>query len=76
MNIYIEFESLDDVGAIIGRIKAQGAHIYEVDIERGREEFLRKPSAVFTVRLKQKQAHTQILAAISELDSVRAIEEI
>ena len=35
MNLYVEFSSLDDVGAIIGRIKSQGAQIYEVDIERG-----------------------------------------
>ena len=27
MNLYVEFSSLDDVGAIIGRIKSQGAQI-------------------------------------------------
>jgi putative Mg2+ transporter-C (MgtC) family protein len=37
MNLYVEFESLDDIGAIIAKIKGQGAHIYEVDMDHGRE---------------------------------------
>ena len=76
MNIYVEFESLDDVGDIIGRIKAQDVQIYEVDIDHGREEKLRNPSAVFSIRLNHKQMHTQVLAAISELETVRTIDEI
>lgn len=76
MNLYVEFESLDDIGDIIGKIKAQEAHIYEVDIDRGRKETLHNPSAVFSIGLEKKKAHTSVIAAISELDSVRAIDEI
>ena len=76
MNIYVEFESLDDVGDIISRIKSQDVQIYDVEIAHGREEKLRNPSAVFSIRLNHKQMHTQVLAAISELESVRTIDEI
>ena len=76
MNIFVEFDSLDDVGELITHIKRQGVHIYEVDIDRGRDENARHPSAVFTVRLNQKRAHIQVLAAISELECVYSIEEI
>ena len=76
MNLYVEFESLDDIGAIIGKIKSQGAHIYEVDIDHGRKESLRKPSAVFSIGLEKKKTHTRVIAAIAELDGVRAIDEI
>lgn len=75
MNIYVEFESLDDVGKIINRIKAQDVQIFDVDIDHGRQEKLRNPSAVFSIRLNHKLAHTQVLAAISELESVRTIDE-
>ena len=75
MNIYVEFQSLENIGAIIGRIKSQDAQIYEVDIDRGREEKFRNPSAVFSIRLNHRQAHTQVLAAISEVEGVYAIEE-
>ena len=76
MNIYVEFQSLDDVRDIISRIKSQDVQIYDVEIDHGREEKLRNPSAVFSIRLNHKQMHTQVLAAISELESVRTIDEI
>jgi putative Mg2+ transporter-C (MgtC) family protein len=76
MNIYVEFQSLDDVGAIINRIKSQDVQIYEVDIDHGREERSRNPSAVFSIRLHRKQIHAQVLAAIWELDTVLTIDEI
>ena len=76
MNIYVEFQSMDDVGEILNRVKAQNIQIYEVELDRGREEKFRNPSAVLYVRLTYKQPHTQILSAISELESVYTIEEI
>jgi putative Mg2+ transporter-C (MgtC) family protein len=76
MNIYVEFQSLDDVGAIINRIKSQDVQIYEVEIDHGRAEKSRNPSAVFFIRLNRKQIHAQVLAAISELDTVLTIDEI
>jgi len=76
MNIYVEFQSMDDVGEILNRVKAQNVQIYEVELDRGREEKFRNPSAVLYVRLMYKQPHTQILSAISELESVYTIEEI
>ena len=76
MNLYVEFRSLDDVGAILGRIKAQDVQIYEVDIDRGREEKFRNPSAVFSLHLNQKHTHMRVLAAVSELETVYTIDEI
>ena len=76
MNLFVEFESLDDIGAIIGQIKAQGAHIYEVDIDHGRDGRSQYPSAVFSISLQQKRTHTRMMAAISEVQHVRTINEI
>ena len=76
INIYVEFRSLDDIGAIISRIKSQGAHICDVDINRGRTERSINPNAVFAIRLQQKQPHTQVLTAIAALDSVYTIDEV
>ena len=76
MNIYVEFQTLDDLGDIIGRIKSQGAQIYEVDLDRGREERSKNPSAVFSIRLPCRNFHVRVLAAISELESVYTIDEI
>lgn len=76
MTLYVEFQALEDVGEILNRIKAQDVQIFEVDIDRGREEKFRNPSAVFSLRLNQKQPHTRLMTAISELETIYTIEEI
>ena len=76
MNIYVEFTSMDDVGRIIGQIKAQNAQIYEVDITRGKESRAQQPSAVFSIRLNHRRAHEQVLTAIAELETITMIDEV
>ena len=76
MNLYIEFTSLDDVGLILGCIKAQEVDIYDVDIERGRKDRAQHPSAVFSLRLRRKRSHSQVVAAIAKLECIRMIDEI
>ena len=75
INIYVEFHSLDNIGAILSKIKDQGAQICDVDINRGHNEYSPNPSAVLFVQLEQKQLHTELLTAIAELDSVYTIDE-
>ncbi len=76
VNLYVEFTSLDDVGEIINRIKLLNAKINEVEITRRTEGDIWKPSAVFSVRLNQHNAHDQLFAAISEFDHVITIDEV
>lgn len=76
MNIYVELKSLDEIGTLLTRVKAQGVQIYSVEIDRGGEEHYRYPSAVLSVRLENHQQHPQILAALSEVKGVTMIDEI
>lgn len=76
MNVYVEMRSLDHIGDVLDRIKEQGAQIFEVDIDHGREEHRPNPSAIFTLSLEKYVQHTQILAALSDLDGICTIDEI
>ena len=76
MNIYVELKSLDEIGTLLTRVKAQGVQIYSVEIDRGGEEHHRYPSAVLSVRLENHQQHPQVLAALSEVKGVTMIDEI
>ena len=76
MNLYVEFQSLDDVGRILTQVKQFDVHIYEVDISRGGEDLHRKPSAVLFMRLKKKFPHAQIMTAMMDLDCITTIEEV
>ena len=76
MNLYVEFRNLDHMGEIITCIKDLDIQIYEVNIQKGREEKSKNPSAVFYMRLGGKQPHTQVISKLSEFDFVYLIEEI
>lgn len=75
LNIYVEFENMEDLGTIISRLKKQEVQILDVEFERVREEKLR-PSAIFVLRMKRKMHHSQLLAALSEAECIRYIEEL
>ncbi len=71
MNLFVEFHSLDQVGEIIRQIKAQGASIYDVELDHGNPT--QHPSAIFSVRLDRRGQHAKVLAAVSEMESVYVI---
>lgn len=75
MNIYVEFQSLDDVAEIIGRIKAQDVTIYEVEVDHGKQTPSQHPNAIFSLRMNQRGTHAKILAAISELETVYVVKD-
>ena len=76
MNLYVEFRNLDHMGEIITCIKDLDIQIYEVNIQKAREEKSKNPGAVFSLRLGGKQPHTQVISKLSEFDFVYLIEEI
>lgn len=76
MNIYVEFDEMDNMGDILNRIKAEDIQIYEVELDHDRQEGGRSPGAIFSVRLKRRKAHAKLLAALSDLDGIKVIEEI
>ena len=76
MNLYVEFESLNQIGSLITKIKSLQVQIYDVEIDRRHERLSQRHSAVFTIRLHKHRTHTQILSALAELDWIHLIEEI
>lgn len=74
INIYVELTSLDQIRSVITCLKARQIRIYEVDIERGREE--KNPSAVFCVRLPKSQPRIEVISILMKLDGVLTVQEI
>ena len=76
MNIYVEFQSLDNVAEIINRIKAQDVTIYEVEVDHGKQTQSQHPNAIFSLRMNQPGTHAKILATVSELEDVYVVHDI
>ena len=76
MNLYVEFATLDDIGPIITHIKSLEAQIYQVEINRGRDDTNRHPSAIFAIRLKKSRTQEALMVSLSEISNVYFIEAI
>lgn len=75
ITLYVVFQSLDNIGAIIAQIKAQNAQIYDVEVLKGGCGQGQNPSVVFSIHLREKQPHAQILSEIATLPCIYSIDE-
>jgi putative Mg2+ transporter-C (MgtC) family protein len=76
INVYVEFESLDNVADVIEVIKNCDIRIFDVEINRESVKEGRPASAVFSVRLPKHFTHVRMVSAIAEVDAVKLIEEV
>lgn len=76
MNISLEMDSLENLGNIIAEIKADGIHLYDVEIEKDVQSHITRFSVLILAKLPRKRQHAEILAKLSALNGVVAIEEV
>lgn len=77
MDLYIEFEKMEDLGQIITVFKDMNIQIFDVDIQREKH-----PNgsvaigAVISSRLPKKETHSNVMSKISKFDFVTVVDEI
>ena len=76
MNIYIEFGSTNDIGAIIDTLKKIDVRIFDVEITKIRASDGLPPSAIFSIRLPKKLKHAEVMAAIASVAGIQTVEEL
>ena len=76
INIFVEFEEINDISAIVESIKSCEVRIFDVEITKAKNSDTHYPNAVFSLRLPKKITHAALMAVIAQLDTVRSIEEL
>ena len=76
INLYVEFESVKNLGAIIALIKTMDVRIYHVDVDTDAKKDALSRNAVFYIRMYRPMAHENMISKIAALDSVRAVYEL
>ena len=76
MHIYMEMDTIEQLGNVVSRMKAEGLTMYEVELAKSEHGSISQVSAYFSVRLPQKRHHTEVLAMLSTLDGIALIEEV
>ena len=76
LNLYMEFNAVQDVRHITTCLKSLGDRIVDIEVEPGEKENQQRPSAVCALRLKRRQPHAEVLSAVFKLDHIHKIDEI
>ncbi len=77
INLYIEFENIDDLSGIMEKIKSQNVRIFDVELFKPKSmENTAYPRAIFSLQLPKKQTHAALLTSIAELETIHGIEEL
>ena len=76
MTIYVEMDSFENLGSIVNKIKSEGIVLYDVEIEKDKREHLAQFSVLCSMRLPRRRGHAELLAKLSTLEGVVAIDEV
>ncbi len=76
INLFVEFEDMDDLSAIIECVKSQNVHIFDVEITKAKHSETKYPNAIFSLQLPKKLTHSALITHIASVEHVRSIEEL
>ncbi len=73
--LYLEFNTADEMTAIIQAIRNMNVRVTEADFDRGKmTSGIYQPNAVFTLRLPKKMRYTDLLTELSKLNYIHKLE--
>lgn len=77
ITLNVEFLSVEDISAITEAIEAEGARVFDIDIERMEREDEKYPSAIFILQLsRDNHSHSSILSSVAGLPCVHLVQEL
>jgi len=77
ITLYVEFNSVEDIGVITDFIQQEHTVIYDIDVERSQRSKDKYPSAIFILKLSKKNhSHSGMLSSLAELSCVQSVQEL
>lgn len=76
INLYVEFDSIKNLGGVIAQIKKMDVRIYHVDVDTDAKKDALSRNAVFYIRMYKPMAHADMISQIAALESVRSVYEL
>ena len=75
-NLYVEYGDSGTLGLVVDTIKKTSSFIVDMEITRSNRDGHRNSCAVFSIRTPRKISHQRIMAELSKLEGVVAVEEL
>ena len=76
MNIYVELESIKDIGELIHVLHDHNIQIYDVEPDTGSAKAMKPSNATISLRLPKGMVHELVLSSIAKLDCIISVDEI
>ncbi|MBP9988061.1 MAG: MgtC/SapB family protein [Ruminococcus sp.] len=76
MDVYVEFDTMENLGEIINTVKNLNIQIFDVDIQKEKTSNGVTIGAVLSTRLPKGESHSHVMSKISKFDFVRLVDEI
>lgn len=77
ITLNVEFNGVDDIAAITRAIEAEGAQVFDIDVERTERKDEKYPSAIFILQLaRTNHSHSGMLSSVAELPCVHSVQEL
>ena len=76
MDLYVEFDGMDNLGEIISTIKSMNIQIFDVDTHREKQSSGVVIGAVISMGLPKNETHSHVMSKISKFDYVTLVDEI
>ena len=77
ITLNVEFNGVDDIAAITQAIEAEGACVYDIDVERTERKDEKFPSAIIILQLaRTNHSHSGMLSSVAELPCVHSVQEL
>lgn len=77
ITLNVVFNSVEDISDITHTIEAEGARVYDIDIERTERKDKKYPSAIFILQLsKDNHSHSAMLSSVAEMACVHSVQEL
>ena len=76
MTVRVEMAETGVLPEIISNLTSEGLTVTDVEFSRSGSNHIGLPGAVFTVKMKKRLKHDDILLSISKMDGVKDVEEL
>lgn len=76
VNLYVEFENIEDLPKITERLRGKDVRIYDVEFAKANKAESKYPSAIFSLHLPKKVSHAIVVTDIASIEAVKKIEEL
>jgi putative Mg2+ transporter-C (MgtC) family protein len=76
INVYVEYETPENLTNILAMIKTKGARVLDIEITKNKLESDVHISAIISLQLEKRGQNGEVLNLLSRGEGVRAVEEL